>query len=179
MLAASLFREQGLRRDTERMLKRIAGACIDRRHRLLDSFSATESSTSSSFKPVADGGDRVVGGASTVQEQEASIDRMESQQVRHDRDQAAGLLLFSRRAPAARASSSFTSPPPLLTTDAMAPSSPIHPALSLPHPTPPLARENKPTTATGEASGVAAELTHQRQITVRHQGADEGTHAGH
>jgi hypothetical protein len=63
------------------MLKRIATACIDRRPRLLDGSSAAESVKPSLNKPVVDGGDRVAGGASTVQEQEADIDRMEAQQV--------------------------------------------------------------------------------------------------
>ena len=61
------------------MLKRIAGACVDRRNRpLTDAGAAADSSSN---KPVVDGGDRVVGGASTVQDKENAPDRMESQQV--------------------------------------------------------------------------------------------------
>ena len=62
------------------MLKRIAGACIDRRPRLQTSDGSDSSSSHKSS--VADGGDRVVGGASTVQEQDADLDRLEAQQVR-------------------------------------------------------------------------------------------------
>ena len=72
--------EAGSRKQAATMLKRIAGACIDRRPRLHDGSDSSSSHKSSSV--VADGGDRVVGGASTVQEQDAEMDRLEGQQVR-------------------------------------------------------------------------------------------------
>jgi|AntAceMinimDraft_1070359.scaffolds.fasta_scaffold28605_2 hypothetical protein len=57
------------------MLKRLAGACIDRRLHLLDGAALEPPSSSSSavVKVVADGGDSVVGGASTVADTERQV----------------------------------------------------------------------------------------------------------